>query len=118
MEGEVTPETSFGGSWRERPLRCPDGRRGVDGCTTAVSSRNVGLDGSRKAGDGDKDGFLGASERDRNVGDIVRCLVGVRPPSLCSSCCVKPDLLVAIFAGDVGATVLDILHSGLSLGGS
>ena len=63
----------------------------------AESSLETRRIGSRKAGEGERTG-LGASESDRGLGEpwaVVLDDLGVRSPSLCSSCCVRFD-----FVGD------------------
>ncbi len=61
----------------------------------AESSLETRRRGSRKAGEGERTG-LGASERDRGLGEplaVVLDDLGVRSPSLCSICCVRVDLV-------------------------
>jgi hypothetical protein len=62
-----------------------------------LSSLDIRRKGSRKAGEGERMG-LGASERDRGLGETLAAVLedrGVRSPSLCSICCVRLD-----FVGD------------------
>lgn len=91
----VVSYDSFGGTCKDKPRRCMFERRGVVG-DTAVSSLDTSRD-SRKAGEGESDGWVGfeASDKERRFGESFRaasCRRGVLSRSICSSCWVKLDL--------------------------
>lgn len=110
MDGDTASCPSFNGICRDKPLRWPDGLRGVVGFVyVALSSFVTRRGDSRIAGDGESAGLRGLSDRDR-----VLFAFGVSNPSssLCSSCLVRFDL-AAVAAMSVGAAVkvVDIVSS-------
>lgn len=78
----------------------------------AESSFEIRRSGSRNAGEGERTG-LGASERDRGLGEPLAEVLedlGVRSPSLCSICCVRLDLLGERPRPTAGAYTEDIME--------
>lgn len=110
IELAAPSESGLLGICKDSPLMWKDGRLGVMGSMAAAESsfEPRRLD-SRIAGDGDKEGFGGSSESDRDL-----FALGVRLPCSFSNCLVRfdlPSVGLAPLGLSVAIVVIDIIRS-------